>query len=73
MIDTCVCCGETIPEGRMVCSTCESKSHDVLSFDKTKKLLKEAIDEGKTLLEIMEIFTNKVYEQGKRDSNNNGL
>ena len=24
MIDTCVCCGREIPEGRQVCPTCES-------------------------------------------------
>ena len=26
MIDTCVCCGEYVPEGRMVCPLCESKT-----------------------------------------------
>lgn len=25
MIDTCVCCGEYVPEGRMVCPLCVSK------------------------------------------------
>lgn len=25
MIDTCVCCGEIVPEGRMVCLACELK------------------------------------------------
>jgi RNA polymerase subunit RPABC4/transcription elongation factor Spt4 len=25
MEDRCVCCGEIIPEGRMVCPQCESK------------------------------------------------
>jgi len=23
MTDTCVCCGQTVPEGRMVCPECE--------------------------------------------------
>jgi predicted metal-binding protein len=23
--DRCICCGEIIPEGRMVCKTCEEK------------------------------------------------
>lgn len=26
MKDTCVCCGETIPEGRQVCPSCENGS-----------------------------------------------
>ena len=38
-----------------------------MDFEKAKKLLKESIDEGKNLFEIMEIFTDKVYEQGKQD------
>lgn len=25
MEDRCVCCGETIPEGRMICYKCEKK------------------------------------------------
>ena len=24
MIDICVCCGESVPEGRMVCKKCEN-------------------------------------------------
>ncbi len=27
MEDTCVCCGEYIPEGRMVCYSCEKFPH----------------------------------------------
>ena len=38
-----------------------------MDFEKAKKLLKESIDEGANLFEIMEIFTDKVYEQGKQD------
>ena len=26
MTDTCVCCGEVIPEGRMVCPICEAEA-----------------------------------------------
>ena len=25
MVDTCVCCGDIVPEGRMVCAACEAK------------------------------------------------
>lgn len=28
--DTCVCCGDYIPEGRMVCLQCEKDQHHVL-------------------------------------------
>lgn len=27
-IDCCVCCGEVVPEGRMVCPKCEAKAED---------------------------------------------
>ncbi|MFA5655136.1 MAG: hypothetical protein WDA37_00165 [Dysgonamonadaceae bacterium] len=30
MEDTCVCCGEYIPEGRMVCYSCEEMDEDIL-------------------------------------------
>ena len=38
-----------------------------MNFEKAKELMKEAIDEGNNLAEIMEIFTQKVYEQGKHN------
>lgn len=38
-----------------------------MDFEKAKELMKEAIDEGNSLAEIMEIFTNKIYQQGKQD------
>ena len=38
-----------------------------MDFDKAKELLKDAIDEGGNLAEILEIFTDKVYQQGKQD------
>lgn len=25
MVDTCICCGEVIPEGRMICPNCEAE------------------------------------------------
>lgn len=25
MVDTCICCGAVIPEGRMVCPNCEAE------------------------------------------------
>ena len=28
MTDTCVCCGQTVPEGRMVCPGCERKTEE---------------------------------------------
>ena len=28
MENRCVCCGEIIPEGRMVCPQCEAKAYD---------------------------------------------
>lgn len=28
MVDTCVCCGAPVPEGRMVCPQCEAAAYD---------------------------------------------
>lgn len=28
MVDTCVCCGAPVPEGRMVCPICEAGVYD---------------------------------------------
>ena len=30
MTDTCVCCGQTVPEGRMVCAECEIEVEEIL-------------------------------------------
>ena len=37
MADRCICCGEIIPEGRLVCPLCESKweQADKVDFDYT--------------------------------------
>ena len=45
----------------------EEKDGRQMDFEKVKELLKESIDEGENLFEIMEIFADKVYEQGKQD------
>lgn len=38
-----------------------------MDFEKVKELLKEAIDEGDTIAEIMQIMTDKIYQQGVKD------
>jgi len=35
--ECCVCCGEEVPEGRMVCQNCESKINN-FSVDNTIKI-----------------------------------
>lgn len=39
MDNRCVCCGEIIPEGRQICSTCEKLSNTTLSEEETLKSL----------------------------------
>jgi len=39
MEDTCVCCGEYIPEGRMVCYSCEK-------FPYSKVIIRDRYPEG---------------------------
>ena len=38
-----------------------------MDFEKVKELLKEAIDEGNTIAEIMQITVEKIYQQGVKD------
>ncbi|MBO7423901.1 MAG: hypothetical protein J6T99_11040 [Oscillospiraceae bacterium] len=38
-----------------------------MDFEKAKQIIKDAIDQGNTLIEIMEIAIDKIYEQGKED------
>lgn len=34
MMDTCVCCGEVIPEGRMICWACENRQGEMITYRK---------------------------------------
>lgn len=38
MTDTCVCCGEYVPEGRQVCIACETDSSENRRNNKSNKL-----------------------------------
>ena len=46
MIDICVCCGESVPEGRMVCRVCElkyeEKPYEQYSVNWRKGVIKNA-------------------------------
>ena len=33
MVNTCVCCGDIIPEGRQVCQSCESVQTEYIKFN----------------------------------------
>ena len=47
MPERCICCGEVIPEGRMVCYACEhSVEFDGINYDKSQKI-KEKSKAGK--------------------------
>ena len=41
----CIACGELIPEGRMICPTCESKALDEKD---TKVVLEETFEDGRS-------------------------
>ena len=41
--NTCVCCGETIPEGRQVCWRCEHKTTKVGSILQSHNVSKELV------------------------------
>ena len=41
-----------------------------MNFEKIKELLKEAIDEGNTIAEIMQITAEKIYQSGYNDGVN---
>ena len=38
--DFCVCCGEPVPDGRMVCPSCEMNPKPVTSLRQTKPIKK---------------------------------
>lgn len=46
-----------------------SRKGDDMDFEKLKELLKEAIDEGENLAEIMQITAEKIYQQGIIEGN----
>jgi hypothetical protein len=41
-----------------------------MEFKKAKELLKEAVDEAETQGDILRIWIEKVYQQGKDDAQN---
>lgn len=44
MEDRCVCCGEIIPEGRMVCSICEANSMKIGKILQTQNATPEEVE-----------------------------
>ena len=61
MNNICVCCGETIPEGRQVCKSCEEKSPTQIRY-----LLYDAND-GCRLIGEYETLDEAVSEARKRE------
>lgn len=51
--DFCVCCGEPVPEGRMVCRSCEAGNTNIAPKKSTKpaKGFKKTIQAYKGILE----------------------
>jgi predicted nucleic acid-binding Zn ribbon protein len=61
MIDTCVCCGEYVPEGQQVCTSCQNipKKHltheqliPVACMNHDEKLSRTYNATGKTLIKL---------------------
>ena len=53
MSETCVCCGREIPEGRMVCPTCEGfGGPDLILQDGTPLYLKTKINSNNMPLQL---------------------
>lgn len=44
-----------------------------MNFEEAKQLLKEAIDESVTQEDILRIWIEKVYQQGKEDAVTSGI
>ena len=60
MEDTCVCCGEYIPEGRMVCYSCEELTYSKVIIGE-KKTMDDDIFERK--LRLMSIEKQRPYKE----------
>lgn len=87
MENRCVCCGEIIPEGRMVCPKCESATNDIkkgkndaivcwlrsvkIHEKKIEALLEEA-ERQKSLLEKVTTTFDKTPVGGSRDNDKFG-
>jgi len=56
MDDKCVCCGEYVPEGRQVCSSCETNCNDFIG----------TLDKVKVHQELCKML-NTVYEKKNHD------
>ena len=59
MGNSCIVCGEIIPEGRQVCWRCEH-----LDFEELKQIVLDSIDESANMIELMQTVIDKVYQKG---------
>ena len=66
----CVCCGETIPEGRMVCPTCESKSHDAPTMTMKNFFTEEVIKKTYVMIDKMEKYLGLKLPSRKKETFN---
>ena len=64
-MDTCVCCGRAVPEGRMVCPECE-----IESFERSVKM-----DDGLAVkvAEIDELCKSNTHKNNKMEDDNKAL
>lgn len=60
MEDTCVCCGEYIPEGRMVCYSCEELSYKNLNMMTPNSYQKAALRTKNHKLNFVEQLQNGI-------------
>lgn len=62
-VETCIVCGEVIPEGRQVCPVCEKKfSTPIFTRDDTINAFMEGMKKGK--IEALEEAARKFEEYG---------
>ena len=67
MMDTCVCCGAVVPEGRMVCWVCENRQG--VSPERTNERMEQYVIPGlfTVLVAIIELIAAKDRKQSKND------
>ena len=67
MEDTCVCCGEYIPEGRMVCYSCEELTYSKVIIGEGGK---KTMDDDILVVRVNIFLKNKEQENGSQRCRN---
>ena len=67
MVDTCVCCGAPVPEGRQICWICEHTDYPTADEPVRQAPAPGCANRGKSKCGIKMLFKRKERENGTTD------